>query len=424
MLKALLRNKLLVTGLGIVLILFVVFGYQGTGGFRLSTYTSGWELDAQIVGVDWDNNTGSGHPSQGSPSPFSKIVPLNIYQTDPRTLISYDFDDPDCGTPNIQASVSSVRNYSGKEAGPYELRRDPIEKRYENWTYQAVCYWYFFDLQVVTKADVKGASIGGTNVWTHETAMPFQFQTNVLTGGMGVGKPWQGSFFVRFSCKPWANPYYQPKMDNYTFRGYWFGIMDAYIINCELGNVEGAPDDNYKGWARPAQSVNSRPNKYLDDGVYAKALPSVPWDESMIISKDVQSTCIVELGADLFAGACAEYSPTAYAMVGAIVEMKPTDYYLTYTVGLQCYVVNTFEQNILPSSGNTGPIETPKTYVPSTGMTFWEQYGIWIIIGLICLVVVGLVFFWIGMPLFIVLGARSRQCNPYKSVKGVRWKNV
>ena len=136
------------------------------------------------------------------------------------------------------------------------------------------------------------------------------------------------------------------------------------------------------------------------------AYTSIPWDTNKILDPDIKNVVIVEVPFDLMAGAWAKYDAWAYLGNGAIVELKPVDYYLTYTIRMECLVTKEFEFRDPGTPPNPSPIEKPVDYVPSTVTTFWDRYGIWIIIGAVLFVILLIILTWLGLPFLFFLGGR------------------
>jgi len=309
-------------------------------------------------------------------------------------------DDPRYGLPDVQAYISDVREETPKM--PYQA----LEQNYEKFKYVVEYHEYLFDVQVRTVATVitTNAKSGdpqipdkyGGLVFVHETAMPYTMCGNFLGHrGSWTGSNFDGGVYARFSCLPWGIPDFGPTPENYSFNGYWLGIMNAKVETFTSGVATPDIEITHKGWARNIASIGSQLNMY-QDGSYTIAYSEIPWDIGKVLDPDIKNVVIVYLPFDLLAGAWEKYDQTYNWYEGSIIECKPVDYYLTYTIRMECLVIREYEFRDPSTSPNPSPIEKPSDYVPFTPYTLWEKYGFWIII-IIVIVIAGLVFFaWIS----------------------------
>ena len=152
-----------------------------------------------------------------------------LFKFSPTSNWQYDYDYVEFGMPDLKATVGDVREPSSKF--PYA----PLENKVGNFTWITEYHEYLFDVQFRTIASVKGqvgAGSGGiiqTTIWTHETSMVHQWVDNFGAGGDKIGKNVAGSAFIRFSTLPWGLLDYGTAPTNYTFNGYWLGVMNAKI---------------------------------------------------------------------------------------------------------------------------------------------------------------------------------------------------
>lgn len=362
-----------------------------------TTYRPGWEVSTELVAIDIDDSLG---PT------IRRYPPQMLFKFSPTSNWQYDYDYVEYGMPDLKTTVGDVREPSSKF--PYA----PLENKVGNFTWITEYHEYVFDVQLRTIASVKGqvgAGSGGliqTTIWTHETSMVHQYVDNFGAGGDKIGKNVAGSLFIRFSTLPWGLLDYGPAPANYTFNGYWLGIMNAKIENYDWGVATKDAKITDNGWARNVESIGSQLNMYKDDGQYATAYTEVPWDINKILDPDIKNVVIVEVPFDLMAGAYARYDAWAYLGNGAIVELKPIDYYLTYTIRMECLVTKEFEFRDPGTPPNPSPIDKPVDYVPHYAPTFWEQYGLWIIIGAVLFVILLIILTWLGLPLLFFMGGR------------------
>jgi len=200
---------------------------------------------------------------------------------------------------------------------------------------------------------------------------------------------------------PWGIPNFEPAPEGYVFKGYWLGIMNAKLEDYSYGKCDPSLEENHKGWVRNVESVGSQLNMYLDDGTFAASYGQVPWDITKVLDPDIENAVVVYLPFDLMAGAYEKWDLNAvFPLSGAIVECKPVDYYLTYTVRIEGLVIREYESRDPALPENPSPIEPPEDYVPYTAESFFSKYAMWIVIFGIVIVAflfVGSFFFNIGL---------------------------
>lgn len=374
--------KGLMSKVGIVVIIGAMVAVL-IGGIALSTYRPGWELSTELVAFRCNNcpEPVGGERVPGSSGYWHWDKPKSVIRTyEPTANIEWDPDHPEYGIPNVKATVGDVREEYPKM--PYE----PLESHYGNFTYVVEYHEYLFDVEMRTIADVNPGGGTFTQVWIHETSMPYEAKRNAgVTTGEKIGKPFDGGVYVRFSNLPWGMPDYGPVPENYTFNGYWLGIMNAKVEDHRKGVCDPTIQISHKGWWRNVESRGSQLNMYEDDGRLATSYAEVPWDITKTLDPDIENVVIVYLPFELMAGAWEKYDPYGGSppLTGSIVEMKPVDVYLDYTVRMECLVVKEYEFRDPGTSPNPSPIGVPGDYVPYSAYSFWEKYGLWIVIGLI-----------------------------------------
>ena len=328
---------------------------------------------------------------------------LSIFKFDPASNLQHDFDNPAWGMPDIIATAGDVREEMS--AWPYA----PLESDVGNYKYVTTYHEYLFDVQIKTLADMSSVDANGTRVWTHETSMPFQYQTQTGAGGIYKGKEIKGKVYVRFSTLPWGFLDYGPIPDNYSATNvYWLGVMNAKCEEIDTGLAAQNIDESDvidKGWARGIESTGGPLNMMDDDGTFAVPYAKVPWDANKVLDPDIQSTIIVELPFDMMAGAIPVWDRWAFMGGGAIAQCKPVDYYLTYTVRMECLVVKEYAARDPGLPANPSRIDPPQDYVGYQIPSFWDKYGLWIIIGAV-LVIVLIILTWLGLPLLFFMGGR------------------
>jgi hypothetical protein len=365
--------------IAIVIIVLAVL-MMGGASIHFSTYRPGWELSAEIVALHCDGVEEEIHNAIGS-------------------VVEWDPDEADYGRPNIIATVDEV--YEITPAMGYETLQSDVE----NFRYIAEMHEYLFELQIKTFAGMYVEDIWGLNHWVHETSMPYEWHNNLGTGGSRIGKSFDGGVYVRFANLPWGLPDFGPAPEGYQFNAYWLGIMSAEIGDSIEGiATENPPPQTYTGWGRKIAASDGPINMFTDDGTFAAPYAEIPWDPEKVLDENIKSTVIVEVPISLMAGAYENYNVWADIGAGDIVDCKPIDYYVQYTVKMKCLVIKAYEYRDPGIDPNPSPIQPPNDYVPWTAPSWLAQYGMWIILGIVAVIVV--LFFlsiFTGMGLFSIL---------------------
>jgi hypothetical protein len=249
--------------------------------------------------------------------------------------------------------------------------------------------------------------VAGDNTrWWHETAMGFEWKTNLLgTGGEHIGQEFHGGAYVKFSCNPWGMEDYG--VNTATFKRFWYGLMNMEVQTVAAGQEGDIPETEFqhKGWAHgvagPNEQLNMIPENPKLGGVYSP----IPWDPQKILDPDTRSSAVVYLPIDLMAGARDTYDQAYFMGMGGITSVTPLDYYVIYTVRVEACLVREFGSSEEPNLGNEhGGIRPNNDYTSYTPVTFWDKYGTWIIIAVIAFIVLallgGLIF---GGPILMML---------------------
>ena len=396
--------------IGFIIIFLAVILLVVVVGQPMTYYRSGWEISTEMLALEClggSQGSGGGANGQGGSNDKEFRPTLDIYKRRGAS-IKWDADDPAYGFPDIKATVSDVREETSKM--PYET----LEQDYQDYKYVIDYHEYLFDLQVRTIADVQET---GEYVWIHETSFPDEWRENLASGGDRTGRSFDGGAYVRFSCLPWGMPDFEAP-ENYTFNGYWLGIMNAKVERSDKGVATPDIEITDKGWSRNIASTGAQLNMYLDDGEFGNSYAEVPWDITKVLDPDIKNVVVVYLPFELMAGAKHYHDVTKRAYRGAITELKPVDYYITYTVRMECLVIKEYEARDPSTPANPSPIEAPEDYVPATTTSFWDKYAMWIII-----IIVGAVGFLIvfsllsGMGLFGLLRTLFRFREDYRRIQ-------
>jgi len=396
-------TRILKSKAGLAIIALSVVVLLAAAGLPLNTYRPGWEISTELVAMQLNIPSGA------------------IVKTYPPTAnIQDDFDQATWGLPDIKATAGDVREL--QPPMPYE----PLQRDLGKFKYVVTYHEYAFDVQIRTLAsaqinndnpDRNNAPLG-TLYWEHETSLPASYACFYGQGGTSIGRAFDGGVFARFSCLPWGILDYGPVPENYTFNGYYLGVMNAKIESYAWGKVADI-ESTAKEWVRNVESVGSPLNMYSDDGTYARKYTEVPWDPTKVFDPDIKSVVIVYVPFNLEAGAYHYYSVNNYCYNGAITELKPVDVFLTYTIRMETLVVKQFEQRDPGAPPNPSPIENPEDYVAYNGVSFWDQYGFAIIV----IVIFGVILFFAAIivvgPVLLMLLLGVRMCE---RSKGVKWK--
>lgn len=384
---------------GIILIVFIVvalFLLQGTHGLQFSGYSSQWELKADVVAI----GTRVGPPTATASGGYLHIPTTNEYiKKFGGTLSSaiWDFDASNWGQPDVRVTLGGVREEVSKLSEPTWTK--------SGFHYVTEMHEYLVDVEIRTVATVEKQA---NDIWFHETAMPHTWATNFGNGGTEIGKHAAGYVYVRFANSPWGLMDFGPAPTGYKWtETYWFGIMEAALEKKSGGDVpsSGAVEHNYEGYSKDVTSGQAFFNMVLDDGTFVKAYAKIPYgDINKILDPDIQQAIIVALPYDMLPGADDQFSWTANGLNGAITGLQAIDEYVTYTVRMTCVVVKESVEIRDPVVNPVArPIELPKDYYTGYLPSWWDQWGLWIIIGGIvaCILLVAAGF--LSLPLIGLL---------------------
>jgi hypothetical protein len=429
MLRALAKSKI-----GLALIVFVVIAlvvFAGATGMSASVYNPQWELRATIVGLqnspetrnwgDLPEGVALGadgfwytkdeiiaailakrpiKPAKGTkmgwvygktPGDVGYSVNKSIYEPIYQisgTKVRHDFDAAAFGEPDIEVTTSDVRK---DELKPFE------NVTVQGFNYEILKLASHFEVKIRSVADAVRVP-GDDTRWIHETAMGFEWKTNLLgSGGEHIGQEFSGGAYVKFSCNPWGMEDYGVNPN--TFKRFWYGLMNMEVEAVTIGQVGSVPESEiqHKGWVHGLAGVNDQlsmiPENPKLGGVYSR----IPWDPQKILDPDIRSSAIAFLPADIMAGARDSYDVGYFLGMGGITDVLPIDYYVIYTVRVEACLVREYGSTEEPNTGpDYGPLQPPVDYSPYNPTTFWDKYGTWIIIA----VIIGIVLAIIGGVLF------------------------
>jgi len=444
MLKKLTHSRFGIAVIVIASIFLVIFA--GATGLPQSAYNPQWELRTAIVGLqnspetpNWEalaslgdvNRDGSvtqadvdlvvkALDSRPGDSKWNPACDLNgngvvdiydlttttghvgysmyqgIYETS-GTKVRHDFDVATWGLPDIEVTVSDVRK---KDMEPF------ANITVEGFDYELESVEYLFDVKFRTIADAV-REVGDSTTWLHETAMGFEWKTNIIgTGGSRIGQEFSGGAYVKYSCNPWGMEDYG--VNTATFKRFWYALMNMKVESVAMGQVEnvgGAIPENeiqHKGWGKGLATAGDQLNMIPENPKLGGVYSPVPWDPQKILDPDMRSSAIVYLPVDMFAGAKDTYDQWFNSGLGGITNVLPIDYYVIYTVRVETCLVREFEGPII--NPDPSPLNPPIDYTPYTPTTFWDKYGTWIIIAVIAIIVLALVFAWLFGGSILMMG--------------------
>jgi hypothetical protein len=377
--KGLLRGRLgvyLIIGIVVVLVLL-----GGTHGLNFDTVPSGWEIKAEVVGLGLSGLT------QGSPPAPSVYVHLGdtnewVKPFDRTARAQWDFDDPWYGYPDVAVETGNIR----EEISPSNYGNSPSEYNLDKFKYVIQYHEYLFDVIIKTVASVRQDPNEFGGYWDHETSMPYSWADTLARGGDKIGKEIFGNVYIRFANIPWDLNYTNaPSGYVAVSNGYWLGVMDATLENKEGGKVDNAYglQENFAGAFEGSASGNSRFTMSADDGTFIKSYGNIAQgDQNKILSPDIKNTVIVQLPYGLLAGADDAYDwKAALTGQGGITSVVPINYFIKYTVRMECVVIKEYMQRDPALSPNQAPVQKPLDYVSGNVPSWWDQWGLWVIIG-------------------------------------------
>lgn len=424
-----LKLPIIITGCIIVFVLIALFAPRGANQFAV--YRPGWEITADLVAFQCKNvnidTSKIDYNHDGIIDVKDKYLSLKnpgLLPMEPNSNIEVNPDSHTYGVPELKATVTNIR----AETSLTQFNA-PLSQNTGNYKYIIDYHRYLFDVQIVTNAHAvmnnnnpeRGQAPGPTYYWEHETAETISWATDNNKGGSCIGKDFEGGLYARFACIPWGIIDQGPIPENYTFTGYWLGVMETVVQDERYNTVQGDPDDRdpafgHQGFVRSIQSKEGPLNMFKDDGTYAAGLAEVPWEAAKILSPDIKSTVVIFLPFDIMAGAYSEFDGTACDNWGAITKILPVNYWLQYTVRVGCFVVKEYQAADPVISPDPNHVQPPESYVPYAVPTWWDQYGLIIIIVAV-VIILGLIvlslFFNIGL-IAILTGGIFRMAQPYK----------
>jgi len=414
--------------LGFIIILLVLFILLGVNGLPQNTYRAQWEISTEVVAFDIEgivtNPPASplvepGHwigPGTWEPPDGWDHLPgvpgrFTVYSFAPSGSVTWDFDQADYGMPDIRGSAGDIR-VQEPSSGITNLT---LERN--GYKYLIDYKEYIFPVQIRTIAGVKidtsdlRSQTGKT--WLTETAMPYEWRNNFGSGGTRVGLPIKGSVFVRVACLPFGFPNFGPAPSGYVFDDYWLGILSIKSQYSDVGSASfdssGKPlEEVHKGWIRDVPSDGQPLTMWLDDGDLAIPYASVPWSPDRVVDKDIQSSLICEIPFDLKAGAYDTFNAYQPSLGGQIEEVDPVDHYMTVTVRLECFLVKKYATAEPVTPLNPSDIAAPHDWVGNTQLSFWDKYGMWILIGAIIFIIIMIIATWLSIPIWFMMMGRGR----------------
>ncbi|NIQ11760.1 MAG: hypothetical protein GWO23_19880, partial [Gammaproteobacteria bacterium] len=198
---------------------------------------------------------------------------------------------------------------------------------------------YMYTVTVRTIADKNEVK---NDWWEHETSWPWN-QYNKLSGtGVNekLGEKFAGGVYVKFIIDPWQGftyrdppPSENPEEEWYALEGCWAGVMNTYVADRRLGQVENQwgdspdPDDDAQKFVGAGLDEGNQVPMLLDDGAYGSPAPDIDWDPTVTPDEDIESSVVQYLPIEMQPGADIDYDRWGYA-----IALNPCDVYVMYTL--------------------------------------------------------------------------------------------
>jgi hypothetical protein len=356
----------------------------------------GWEIYNQIAGITYSDSTKVLTKASDFTSPnFISAVQWKV-----------DNDDSNSGYPTIQIEIGDIQhvNFMGQPI-PNSQSAQSFTKTVGNHTYQLDDHVYMFTVTIRTVADCVDKGVippymgqnwaNGYHYWTHETSWASVACPSVLGATQDVspqaaaavglqaniGKQFNGVVYPKFVINPWSQTGdTTPTPDGYKVYNAWAGVMNAYVYQRNVGQVENQwgtrpePDVLAPIFFKAGIDPGNQVPMFKDDGSFGTISPVVTWDNTMSPTTRSASTVVLGLPAQLQAGA----KLTRDGWNG-VIAVTPCDAYVMYTVRVDVLQTHDF----LLQTAIEPPTPTPPSDYYSWYKSFWEGVaasGWWYII--------------------------------------------
>ena len=341
-----LRNRIVLAIIIFLAVTVLIVAYVvSPSSFRLSLspsiVTPGWEIYDQIVGAQCDNRlyTGSAQSNQFT---TPKFVSAPYW--------SFDVDNPDYGVPTMEFTIGDIHHvdFSGSDIPISQAASTLATVTRGSHTYTLDEHIYLFTLTMRSVADVKiDHTVPFTSMpyFYHETSWPKSYSGGLTSGGNNVGQPFDGGAYVAFVIDPWRGAASDNSVSapaNYTLTNGWAGIMNAYVLSVQQGQIanqykDSGNSENNNGLPTPAADAplmvkgsiaqGNQVPMFVNDNVFGTVAPSVNFDSSLSPDTRIQSTVVLYLPIYIFPGA---HIHNNWQLISDAVY--PADGYVMYNV--------------------------------------------------------------------------------------------
>ncbi len=334
----------------------------------LSVYPSGWELYNQV----------------GALRHHSTVLDDETDFTFPQELMGVywkvDLDDPHYGVATIQVEMGDLRHvdFMGKET-PSNQPVDTILFQRGNFSYYLDYHIYLYTVTIRTIADKHQYQGDWWTVpaWEHETSWPHELWNGPLGDGgrhEKIGKAFDGGIYVKFIIDPWTGYTYRDPPESgdaqyrYDLYGCWAGVMNTYIFDRVLGQVENQwssrpePDSDAPLYVKGGLDRGHQVPMFKDDGSYGEPVPRVRWDPDITPDERLESGVVQYLPVQMLPGASVNHD-----WLGVAYDLYPCDVYVMYTLRVDVLTSHGF---ILHSA------EAPPEPKPPLDYFVWYE-GFW-----------------------------------------------
>ncbi len=353
--------------------------------------TPGWEIYNQIQAMKFD-----GVGLKSSASEFTS--PNDVFGP----MWRVDCDDPAAQIPTVEVQTSDIRHvdFAGNviPLSQSAVTRPPVTRGGHTYTFDY--HVYMFDVSIRTIADrqvIGKIGMSGYSIYSHETMYADNGQREWPFGPETVagkaGKPFGGGVYVKFAINPWRGPAYDPATYvNATIEDAWSGIMNAYVVKKDMGQVanqwsqtssvtQSNSDDGKTVLLHPSNGADARVvggldegaqiPMFADDGSYGTQSQKTNWDTDVTPDTRIPSTNILYLPVQEEAGA---YITRDFW--GGVTQVTPIDVYIKYTVRVDVLTTHDFVLQTGEAVPTLAPPKDYYTYTESWWDQFWRNLGV------------------------------------------------
>jgi len=293
---------------------------------RLGIVVPGWEIYNQVGAVRHADTIYSTASQFTSPKEL-----MGVYW-------KVDIDDPYYQVPTIYVGCGDITHvdFMGRVI-PNDQPASSVTKTIGNSTYYLDYHIYLYTITIRTIADAKQYNHGGTLPgFIHETSWPHEFQESAISapGGNRYGTRFAGGAYVKFVISPWRGDTYRtPPNSSYVLDNCWAGVMNTYVFQRTLGQVENqwyerqVPDVQAPLFVGAGIDEGNQVPMFEDDGTFGTPAPTIIWDPSISPDPRIKSTVVQYLPIEMFPGAYLSFN-----WVGGVQDLSPCDVAVMYTL--------------------------------------------------------------------------------------------